>query len=74
MTRPTITGHMGTNYTVLHKRLSGIEYLHSFIFIYFFIYLLRLYSTSAEGPGPTACLQLLQKVCLKMWRKEKKNP
>ena len=24
-------------------------------------------------PGPTACLKLLQKVCLKMWRKEKKS-
>ena len=24
-------------------------------------------------PGPTACLKLLQKVCLKRWRKEKKS-
>ena len=44
--------------------------------ISFLLFLLRLYSTSAEGlwtPGPTACLKLLQKVCLKSWRKEK-NP
>ena len=24
-------------------------------------------------PGPTACLKLIQKVCLKRWRKEKKS-
>ena len=26
-----------------------------------------------KTPGPTACLKLLHKVCLKRWRKEKKS-
>ena len=36
------------------------------IFIYLFIKALR-------SVGPTACLKLLHKVCLKRWRKEKKS-
>jgi len=46
--------------------------MHFFLF-YLFIYLLMLYTAQVlkvcRTPGPTACLKMLSKVCLKSWRR-----
>ena len=45
----------------------------SFLFIYFYYGFTAQVLKVCKTPGPTACLKLLQKLCLKRWRKEKKS-
>ena len=43
------------------------------IFYYFYEGFTAQVLKVCRTPGPTACLKLLQKVCLKTWRKDKKS-
>jgi len=52
-------------------KLTFISNFELFIYLFYWCFtsqVLKVHRT----PGPTACLTLLNKVCLKIWRKEKK--